>query len=86
MRLRGAAAAAGIALVNTVFSVGGFAGPYLVGRFNDATGSTSGAFLLLAALSLGAAVLCLVLRRQAVFASSTRTAGRGLTPNPLISN
>jgi ACS family tartrate transporter-like MFS transporter len=86
MLLRGAAAAAGIALVNTVFSVGGFVGPYFVGWFKDATGSTSGAFLILAALSLGAAVLCLVLRRQAVFASSTRTAGRGLTPNPLVSS
>jgi len=56
MLLRGAAAAAGLALVNTVFSVGGFVGPSLVGWFKDATGSTSGAFLILAALSLGAAV------------------------------
>lgn len=86
MLLRGAAAAAGIALVNTVFSVGGFAGPYLVGRFKDATGSTSGAFLVLAVLSLSAAVLCLVLQRQAVFASSIGSAGRSLTPNPLVSS
>ena len=86
MLLRGAAAAAGIALVNTVFSVGGFVGPYLVGWFKDATGSTGGAFLILAALSLGAAVLCLALRRQAVFVSSTRTDRRGLTPNPLVSS
>ena len=75
MLLRGAAAAAGIALVNTVFSVGGFVGPTLVGWFKDATGSTRGAFLPLAALSLGASVLCLALRRQAVFASSARTTG-----------
>jgi ACS family tartrate transporter-like MFS transporter len=62
MLLRGAAAAAGIALVNTVFSVGGVVGPFFVGRFKDAHGSTNGAFLPMAGLSLGAAVLCVVLR------------------------
>ena len=41
--LRGTAAAAGIALVNTVFSVGGFFGPSLIGWFSDSTGSTDGA-------------------------------------------
>jgi len=86
MLLRGAAAAAGIALVNTVFSVGGVVGPYLVGWSKDAHGSTTGVFLLLAALSLGAAVLCLVLRRQTVFASSTYTTGPTLTPIPAASS
>jgi ACS family tartrate transporter-like MFS transporter len=68
MLLRGTAAAAGIALVNTILSVGGFVGPYLTGWFKDATGSTNGAFLVLACLSLSAAALCLVLRRQPAFA------------------
>ena len=72
MLLRGSAAAAGIALINTIFSVGGFVGPYLVGWFKDATGSTSGAFLILAAFSLGAAALCLVLRRQPAFTVPAR--------------
>jgi ACS family tartrate transporter-like MFS transporter len=67
MLLRGSAAAAGIAMVNTIFSVGGFVGPTLVGSVKDATGSTSGAFLVLAGVSLSAAVLCLVLRRQPAF-------------------
>ena len=67
MLLCGTAAAVGIALVNTMFSVGGIVGPTLVGWFKDATGSTSGAFLLLAGVSLIAAVLCLVLRRQPAF-------------------
>jgi ACS family tartrate transporter-like MFS transporter len=67
MLLRGTAAAAGIALVNTIFSVGGFVGPTLVGWFKDATGSTSGAFLVLAGSSLSAAALCLMLRRQPAF-------------------
>lgn len=72
MLLRGSAAAAGIALINTIFSVGGFVGPYLVGWLKDATGGTSGAFLILAAFSLGAAALCLVLRRQAAFTAPAR--------------
>jgi ACS family tartrate transporter-like MFS transporter len=65
MLLRGTAAAAGIALVNTVFSLAGLVGPSVVGWFKDATGSTSGAFLILAALPLTAAIVCaLVLRRE----------------------
>jgi ACS family tartrate transporter-like MFS transporter len=48
-----------------VFSVGGFVGPSIVGWFKDATGSTSGAFLVLAGLPVVAAALCVfVLRRQ----------------------
>lgn len=73
MRLRGSAAAVGIALINAVFSLGGVVGPYMVGWFQDATGGTSGAFLVQAVFSLGAAVLCLVLRRQTAFGSSTVT-------------
>jgi len=65
MLLRGTAAAAGIALVNTVFSLAGLVGPSVVGWFKDATGSTSGAFLILAGLPLTAAMVCvLVLRRE----------------------
>lgn len=70
MLLRGTAAAAGIAFVNTLFSAGGFVGPNLMGMFKDATGSTSGAFLVLAVLSAGAGALCLVLRRQPAFRRS----------------
>ena len=63
--LRGTAAAAGIALVGSLGHVGGFVGPYVVGLLTDTTGGTSGALLGLGCLSLGAAALCLVLRRQA---------------------
>jgi ACS family tartrate transporter-like MFS transporter len=71
--LRGSGAAAGIALVNAVFSIGGFVGPSLTGWFKDATGSTSGAFLVLTGVSLSAAALCLVLRQQPAF--TVRTGG-----------
>lgn len=68
MLLRGSAAAAGIALVNAIGNVGGFVGPYVVGRLKDATGGTAGAFIANAVIALAAAVLCLMLRRRTVFA------------------
>ncbi len=70
MILRGSAAAAGIALVNSIGSVGGFVGPFAVGLLKDATGGMTGAFLALAVVSLCAGGILLVLRRQAAFATS----------------
>jgi D-galactonate transporter len=53
--LSGAAAAAGIALINSIGNLGGFVGPYLVGLMKDATGSTDGGLLTLSViLALGA--------------------------------
>jgi MFS family permease len=72
MLLEGSAAAAGIALVNAISSVGGLAGPWFVGAVKDATGGVTGAFLALAGLCLVAAALCFVLRRQAVFVRAVR--------------
>jgi ACS family tartrate transporter-like MFS transporter len=37
--LRGTAAAGGIALINSIGNLGGFAGPYVLGAVKDATGS-----------------------------------------------
>ena len=84
MLLRGSAAAAGIALVNSLGNVGGLVSGYMIGRVKDATGSTSGAWLILAAAALSAGAFVLVLRRQTVFASSTRGVALGLTPNPSV--
>jgi MFS transporter, ACS family, tartrate transporter len=63
--LRGTAAAAGIALVNSIGNLGGFAGPYVIGLLQDATGGTTGAFLGLAGFGATAAAICLVLRQAA---------------------
>jgi MFS transporter, ACS family, tartrate transporter len=63
--LRGGAAAAGIAVINSVGNIGGFAGPYLVGFLKDATGGTGEAFLAVAGLALAAAVMLVVLSRHA---------------------
>jgi len=52
--LTGTGAAAGLALVNSMGNLGGFAGPYIVGVLRQATGSFSAALLFLAgALALG---------------------------------
>jgi MFS transporter, ACS family, tartrate transporter len=48
--LSGTAAAAGIALINSIGNLGGFVGPYLVGLMKDATGSTDGGLLTLAVI------------------------------------
>jgi MFS transporter, ACS family, tartrate transporter len=67
--LRGSAAAAGIALINSVGSIGGIVGPWAVGLFKDATGGTGGVFLAFAALALCASGLLLLLRGQKALAS-----------------
>jgi MFS transporter, ACS family, tartrate transporter len=59
--LGGTAAAAGIAFINSVGNLGGYAGPHLVGVLKDKTGSNVAALLLLGAALLGMAVFTLVL-------------------------
>ena len=46
--LTGTAAAAGMALINSVGNIGGFMGPFLVGWIKDATGSFDNALYALA--------------------------------------
>jgi ACS family tartrate transporter-like MFS transporter len=55
--LTGAAAAGGIALVNSIGNLGGFVGPYVVGWIKDATGSFEAGLYFLAACALASAVL-----------------------------
>ena len=57
--LSGAAAAAGIAAINSIGNIGGFVGPYLVGLVKDATGSTDGGLIALAALLAIGSVIAL---------------------------
>lgn len=58
------AAAAGIALVNSVGNLGGFFGPYAVGFITDRTGSSYGGMLLLAAMITLAGILVFVGRQE----------------------
>jgi ACS family tartrate transporter-like MFS transporter len=63
--LRGTAAAAGIALINSVGNLGGFVGPYLVGWLKDATGGFESGLLLLSTAPALAAVVVLTVPRAA---------------------
>jgi ACS family tartrate transporter-like MFS transporter len=62
--LSGTAAAAGIALINSVGNLGGFAGPYLVGAVRDRTHSFEGGMLLLALFLIISAGLTARIRIQ----------------------
>jgi D-galactonate transporter len=55
--LKGAAAAAGIAIINSFGNLAGFVSPYLVGWIKDLTGSTASGVYVLAAFVFSAAVL-----------------------------
>jgi ACS family tartrate transporter-like MFS transporter len=59
--LRGTAAAGGIALINSIGALGGFCGPYLMGRVSDLTHSFHAALLTVAALQVLAALVAISL-------------------------
>jgi len=59
--LSGTAAAAGIAVINSIGNLAGFFGPYAMGWIKDATGSFTAGLLLIAALAVIAAVIVLLL-------------------------
>jgi ACS family tartrate transporter-like MFS transporter len=67
MFLKGPAAAAGIALINTIGTTGGFFGPSIIGVLKQVTGGDAGAFLGLASLSVTGALVCWGLRRASAF-------------------
>ena len=62
--LSGAAAAAGIAVVNSIGNLAGFAGPFAMGWIKDHTGSYTGGLLLLAGLGIIAMGIVLSLRHD----------------------
>src|ERR1700730_17242817 len=55
--LTGSAAAGGIALINSLGSLGGFVGPYVIGWIKDATGETTLGLVVLAAGPIMAGVV-----------------------------
>lgn len=63
--LGGAAAAAGIAIVNSIGNLAGFASPYIVGAIKDATQSTSaGMYLLAGSMVLGALLVLMLIPKS----------------------
>jgi D-galactonate transporter len=59
--LSGPAAAGGIALINSIGNLAGFAGPFAMGRIKDLTGSYAGGLLSLAAAGYVAMIIVLVI-------------------------
>ena len=64
--LGGAAAAAGIALINSVGNLAGFVSPFAFGWIKDATGSTNnGLYVIAASLVVGGAIVLAIAQRGA---------------------
>ena len=61
--LSGTAAAAGIALINSIGNLGGYFGPDMIGRIRTSTGSTEAAFFVLAGIALLGAIIVLLLKK-----------------------
>jgi len=75
--LSGAGAAVGIATVNSIGNLGGFAGPTIIGWLRDRTGSFAGGLLSVAAALVLSATLVLILARpQAQPARAMHTSDR----------
>lgn len=74
--LSGAGAAVGIATVNSIGNLGGFAGPTIIGWLRDRTGSFAGGLLsVAAALALSATLVLILARPQAQPAQAVQTSG-----------
>jgi ACS family tartrate transporter-like MFS transporter len=60
--LSGTAAAGGIAMINSIGNLGGFAGPFLMGKLKDMTGDYTLGLRLLACAFVAGGILALCLR------------------------
>jgi len=62
--LAGTAAAGGIALINSIGNLAGFAAPYMIGALKTSTGSLASGLYFVAALELAASVLVILFIRK----------------------
>ncbi|SFM78981.1 MFS transporter [Methylobacterium pseudosasicola] len=72
MFLSGSAAAVGIATINSIGNLGGFAGPWVIGWIKDRTGSFTGGLIFVATLLVISAVVTLLVARSGRRAEHTR--------------
>lgn len=75
--LSGAAAAGGIAFINSVGNLGGFAGPFAISQVKAATDSFSGGFLILATAMAACGALALLARHDSALEKPAPSTGEG---------
>jgi MFS transporter, ACS family, tartrate transporter len=85
--LSGAAAAGGIAIINSIGNLAGFAGPSVMGMVKDSTGSFTGGLLLLAGVAVVAVLIVLLLPHETALErvptlETSRTQETPRTPAP----
>jgi MFS transporter, ACS family, tartrate transporter len=80
--LSGTAAAGGIALINSVGNLGGFAGPYLMGWLKDVTGGYATGLRLLAGLMFLGGFIVLRIRTSAIQARPQAHTGAAVNLTP----
>lgn len=68
--LTGTAAAAGLAFINSVGNLAGFAGPYAIGWISDAAGTPVWGLLLVSLLTLSGATVAFTLSRRGGWSST----------------
>ena len=74
--LSGPAAAAGIAAINSIGNLAGFAGPFAMGYIKDRTGSFDGGLLALAVVGFIAAAIVLLLKHDTSLETAPRSLAR----------
>jgi MFS transporter, ACS family, tartrate transporter len=79
--LTGYSAAAGIALINSVGNLGGFVGPYTIGRIATRTGNLYAGLAIAGVALFISAILVLLLPRRAGTLSPVRDEQAGLLPD-----
>jgi sugar phosphate permease len=82
--LTGGAAAAGIALINTIGSISGFVAPYVLGYVEKATGSIHIGLDLMALMALVGGALLLAYRRQSAATTGAADATAEQQSDPLL--
>lgn len=79
--LTGPAAAAGIALINSVGNLGGFAGPYIMGYVSQTTGSYDiGVLFLAGCMVTGAVIISMIVRQTGKAISGKELLIQGVKP------
>lgn len=73
-----AAAAVGIAVINSVGNLGGFVGPYVLGMLKDATGKVTAGLIFLSVSLVASGILVLLMRKEHAKSAETNVSNVNL--------